>query len=250
MSWNGTTFDRELSQAFAAEGRRSEVTAAGVAARWRRFAEDCVAGYAWDLEDYLDDLTLRTTLAAVLPASAGPEADQLRAAVEQDDLMLHQVLNREVFPRQPADQWWLRNCPAYAARHFCAEFEQAYGVQIQPRSRFDADVAALVGLLTDGLTPAQACLEFRASGRYAAATDGLFLRAAREALTLDRRAARALWSWRTGKTTDAEFRAAFSEPDIRSAKTSMGTSMTFRFGISAAVGPVEHDPTTAFPILR
>ncbi|MER5638382.1 hypothetical protein ABT095_15655 [Kitasatospora sp. NPDC002227] len=185
MTDDRTAFDRELARAFSAEGWRTEVTASQVAARWRRFAEDCEAGFAWDLEDYLGDLTLRTTLAAVLPGAVGTGADALRAQVEEADLRLRQVLTREAFPRQPAGQWWLRNCPEYAARRFCAEFEEAYGVRIVARSRYDEDVTELAGLLIAGLTPAEACLEFRASGRYSAGTDALFLRAAREALGLD-----------------------------------------------------------------
>lgn len=200
-------FDQEFSRAFTEQGWRVDISPREAVERWQRFAADCTAGFPWDLDDYLDDLSLRSRLAKVLPQLAGPRAQALRDAVERTDQEIRQVLTVESFPQFPADEWWLRNSPAYASRSFCAEFESAYGVRIPPRSLLDDDVAELSRLAADGLGPAEACLRFRASGRYAAGVDGLFLRAAKEGLGLDRRASRAVWSWLTGRTTDAELRA-------------------------------------------
>lgn len=205
----GTDFGREFSRAFADKGWRTEISPREALDRWQRFAADCAAGFPWDLDDYLNDLSLRTVLSEVLPELVGPEADGLRDAIERTDPTVRQVLTHESFPSYRDDQWWLRNSPSYAARSFCEEFESAYGVRIRPQSRFDDDVAELSRLVADGLGPADACLRFRTSGRYAATVDGLFLRAAREGLGLDRKAARILWSWLTGKITDGEFRASF-----------------------------------------
>ena len=93
-----------------------------------------------------------------------------------------------------------------------------------PRSRYDD---ALSEQAAPGLTPTEACLSLRASDRYAAGVDGLFLRAVREAFGLDRKEPRALWSWLTGESTDTELRAALRlhlarprPPELRS----MGTA--------------------------
>ncbi|GLW68538.1 hypothetical protein Kpho02_08370 [Kitasatospora phosalacinea] len=204
----GSDFDREFSLAFAEQGWRTETSPREALNQWQRFAADCTAGFPWDLEDYLNDLSLRTVLSKVLPELTGPEADGVRDAVERADVDVRQVLTQESFLSFPNDQWWLRNSPSYAARHFCEEFESAYGVRIRARSRFDDDVAAFSLLVADGFEPADACLRFRSSGRYATTANGLFLRAAREALGLDRRAARTVWSWLTGEITDDEFRAS------------------------------------------
>ncbi|WP_371480260.1 hypothetical protein [Kitasatospora sp. NBC_00315] len=204
----GADFDLEFSRAFTDKGWRTEISPWEAVDRWQRFAADCAAGFPWDLDDYLNDLSLRTVLSEVLPQLSGPEADGFREAIERTDLAVRLVLTDESFPSYPVDQWWLRNSPSYAARSFCAEFESAYGVRIRPQSRFDDDVAELSRLVADGLGPADACLRFRSSGRYAATVDGLFLRAARESLDLDRKAARILWSWLIGKITDAEFQAS------------------------------------------
>lgn len=204
----GADFDRDFSRAFTEKGWRTGISPREAADRWQRFADDCAAGFPWDLDDYLNDLSLRTVLSEVLPELAGPEADGLRDAVERTDRAVRQVLTHESFPSDPVHRWWLRNSPSYAARSFCEEFESAYGVRIRPQSRFDADVAELSRLVADGLPPADVCLRFRTSGRYAATVDSLFLRAAREGLGLDRKAAGILWSWLTGRTTDAEFQAS------------------------------------------
>ncbi len=202
----GADFDREFSRAFTDNGWRTEISPREAVDRWQRFADDCAAGFPWELADYLNDLTLRTVLSKVLPQLAGPEAGGLRDAIERTDRAVRQVLTHESFPSYPDDQWWLRNSPSYAARGFCEEFESAYGVRIRPQSRFDDDVAELSRLVADGLGPADACLRFRTSGRCAADVEGLFLRVAREGLGLDRKASGILWSWLTGKITDAEFR--------------------------------------------
>jgi hypothetical protein len=208
---SGSGFEREFSRAFVDKGWRTEVAPAEVVARWERFATDCVDGFPWDLEDYLNDLSMRTVVSQVLPGLTGAQADAFRAEIEKTDLVVRQVLNQQSFPSFPSDQWWLRRSPSYAARRFCAEFESAYGVRIRAQSRFDDDVAELSGLVADGLAPAEACLRFRAEDHYVTATDSLFLRAAREALRLDRKASRTLWSWLTGQSTDAEFRAALDQ---------------------------------------
>ncbi|GAA0680029.1 hypothetical protein GCM10010193_37150 [Kitasatospora atroaurantiaca] len=203
-------FEAEFSQAFADRGWVGEITPRLATDRWQRFAADCTAGYPWDLEDYLNDLTMRTVLSEVLEELAGPEAEELRDSIDRIDPDVRRVLAQESFPLHPREQWWLRNSPSYAAKTFSEEFESAYGVRIRPQSRFDDDVTELSRMLADGLTPAEACLRFRDSGRYAAATEGLFLRAARGALGLDRKESRILWSWLTGKTTDAELRSSLA----------------------------------------
>ncbi|WP_034089448.1 hypothetical protein [Streptacidiphilus albus] len=211
MGDSGSGFDRGFAQAFVDKGWRTEASPGEVSERWQRFAADCLAGYPWDLEDYLNDLTMRTLVSEVLPQLTGSAADAFRAGIERTDLDVRKVLDRDSFPSFPSDQWWLRSSPSYAARSFCAEFESAYGVHVRAQSRFDDDVAELSGLVAGGLTPAEACLRLRASNHYVAATDSLFLRAAREALGLDRKASRALWSWLTGRTTDTDLRAALDQ---------------------------------------
>ncbi|MEU9129269.1 hypothetical protein AB0D08_14385 [Kitasatospora sp. NPDC048540] len=207
----GADFEREFSQAFTAKGWRTGITPREALDRWQRFATDCEAGFPWDLDDYLNDLSLRTVLSDVLPRLAGPEAGGLRDAIGRIDPAVRQVLTDDSFPSYPIDQWWLRNSPSYAARSFCEEFEAAYGVRIRRQSRFDDDVAELSRLVSTGLGPADACLRLRASGRYATTADGLFLRAAKQGLGLDRRAARVLWSWLTGTITDAELRSSLDQ---------------------------------------
>ena len=60
MGDSGSGFDRGFAQAFVDKGWRTEASPGEVSERWQRFAADCLAGYPWDLEDYLNDLTMRT----------------------------------------------------------------------------------------------------------------------------------------------------------------------------------------------
>ncbi|WP_033217255.1 hypothetical protein [Kitasatospora phosalacinea] len=120
-----------------------------------------MAGFSWDLDDYLNYLPLRTVFSEVLPELADPGTDGLQDVVEWIDLTVRRVPPQDSFPYFPVDQWWLRNSPSYAARSFCEEFESAYGAAVRPQSRFDEDVTTLTGLLTDGLASAEACIRCR-----------------------------------------------------------------------------------------
>ncbi|QTZ90879.1 hypothetical protein [Streptomyces auratus] len=183
-------------------------------ARWRTFADDCLDGYPWEVEEFLMDVNSRSTLQELMAASREDRAvDHHLIAAELDaiDTTLRTIFDVEAFPKMPPSEWWLRCVPSYAARDFCREFKGAYGVSIAARSKFDLDVDAMVQLSANGMAPADICLKVAEEQWYVTKRPALLFRACRRSLPMDRSARRALWAWATGNVSAPGLRAALGE---------------------------------------
>ncbi|MCM2412043.1 hypothetical protein [Streptomyces sp. RKAG290] len=184
--------------------------------RWQDFADDCLAGFPWDVEDYNNDLTLRSRIAEFLAESKAAGDDRTRglaAQIEAADSRVRSVLRDESFLRFPEAQWWLRRSPAYACRRFCADYHEAYGIEVEPRSRFDDDADELIRLNGTGLPVSDVLIHARDESMYAAARPGLLLRAFREAFPAAARARptrQLVLSWIAGGTEDSGLRAGLA----------------------------------------
>ncbi|MFF1926336.1 hypothetical protein ACFVW8_37950 [Streptomyces sp. NPDC058221] len=209
-------FGEEFSGLFSAAGWRKPIGPAEALDRWQRFADDCRDGYPWDVEDYNNDLTLRSRLAEILPvleAAGHAEARGLSEQIEGADSQVRNVLRNESFTRFPEGEWWLRRSPAYACRRFGTEFRETYGVEVEPRSLFDDDVRELVRLRATGLSVADALIHARAERLYVSVNDGLLFRAFREAFPAAGRARPArklVLNWIAGGAEDAELRSGLA----------------------------------------
>lgn len=180
--------------------------------RWRKFSEYCHDGYPWELEDYLSDVALRSVIKVAL------KDDEIRASggwgdVESEigriDSQLKGLFRIEGFPRSaPVDEWWIRNVPIYAARSLCRELEEAYGVRISSRSRFDADLDSLEEMKSRGIDLVDALIEARDRGWYIATEPALLFRAFKFMLSLDRKGRKVVWDWARGEVTDPFLQAA------------------------------------------
>ncbi|MEV7399261.1 hypothetical protein AB0N93_02460 [Streptomyces sp. NPDC091267] len=209
-------FDGEFSRLFSEAGWRKPIGPAEALRRWQDFADDCLAGFPWDVEDYNNDLTLRSRIAEVLPAldvAGHDRARRLAEEIEAADSRVRSVLRSESFSRFPEEQWWLRRSPAYACRRFCADFHEAYGVEVEPRSRFDDDVREMIRLSATGLPVSDVLIHARDESLYASVRSGLLFRAFREAFPAagrTRQDRQLVLRWISGGVEDAELRSGLA----------------------------------------
>jgi hypothetical protein len=204
-------WDEEFSALFSTFGWAGRVTSEEVVERWRTFGGDCIDGYPWDIEDYLNDLTLRNTLQKVespLREISRIQVSSLMREIYAVDATLQAVFQREVFLAAPEDQWWMRRAPTYAARDFCREFEQSYRVKVRPMSKFDDDVDAMKRILAEEGELVDVFLKVRKENWYVAQRPGLFFRACKNSTSLPRSVMGTLWSWVSGELSDVQLRSA------------------------------------------
>jgi hypothetical protein len=205
-------FDEEFSRLFLEAGWQSPIRPAEALRRWEDFADDCLAGFPWDVDDYNNDLTLRTRLAEILPvleAAGHGAARHLSKKIEAADSRAREVLTCESFPGFPEDRWWLRRVPAYASRNFCADFREAYGIEINSRSLFDDDLDEMTRLKSAGLSVPEVLIHVRDEGLYVSTRAGLLFRSFREAFPDARRLRNLVSGWISGDVGDSELRAGF-----------------------------------------
>ncbi|MFE5915895.1 hypothetical protein [Streptomyces sp. NPDC056468] len=201
----------DFSTLFSDAGWETRITAEEVLEKWRTFGTDCIDGYPWDIEDYLNDITMRSTLQKVEHSFRELEHTQaaiLMYEIHAVDASLQTVFERDVFPDIPGGQWWIRRAPTYAARRFCQEFEQIYKVKIRPKSKFDDDVDSMKALLAEGFDSVDVFVKAKQEDWYVAERPGLLFLACRSATSLPRRAMRALWAWASGELPASQLRAA------------------------------------------
>ncbi|MFI2184303.1 hypothetical protein [Streptomyces sioyaensis] len=183
-------------------------------ARWRTFADDCLDGYPWEVEEFLMDVNSRSALQESMTAShedSPVDHRVIAAELVAIDASVRAIFDIEAFPKMSRSEWWLRYVPSYAARDFCREFKSAYGVTIAARSKFDLDVDAMTQLSANGVAPADICLKVAEEQWYVTQRPALLFRACQRSLSIDRSARRALWSWATGKVSESDLRAALGK---------------------------------------
>lgn len=205
-------FEAEFSRLFLEAGWQRPIKPAEALSRWEDFAEDCLDGFPWDVDDYNNDLTLRTRLAEILPVLevAGHDAARrLAEKVEVADSRARAVLTRESFLDFSDDQWWLRRTPAYASRKFCADFREAYGVEMNSRSLFDDDLDEMIRLNSAGLSIPEVLIHVRNEGLYVSGRSGLLLRSFREVFPDVKRMRKLVSRWISGDAGDSELRSGF-----------------------------------------
>ncbi|MFD1547768.1 hypothetical protein [Nonomuraea guangzhouensis] len=200
-------FDERFSEAFFRRGWRTSMLPAEAVARWHSFAEDCIWGYPWDVEDYFNDLSLRSLLGTTLPELDPVDhgrASGLRKSIAMSDEVLKRVLVRDSFPDFSEAEWWMRCTPIYAAKKFCAEFYASYGVEIASRSRYDDEVDEMARMIAEGLSVAGVCVIARNDHWYVSLRPGLFIRACRDAFLLSRESVKVVWKWLMREMSDDE----------------------------------------------
>ncbi|MFE7273877.1 hypothetical protein [Streptomyces sp. NPDC057623] len=200
----------EFSTLFSNAGWTSRIAPHEVIERWCAFGADCIDGFPWDIEDYLNDVTMRSALEEVEDSFRDLDpigAEALMREILTVDVSLQTVFEREVFPNAPEGRWWVRRVPSYAARKFCREFKEAYNVKILPMSKFDDDVDAMKCLLAEGGELVDVFINVRRENWYVAGRPGLLFRACKSSARLPRSAMGALWSWASGELPDSRLRA-------------------------------------------
>ena len=112
-----------VSQFLAQRGAAPQLVAGGAPAllgRWRDFVNQVESGYALGLEDYRNDLDLRTLIAL---AGIAPQ-------VAEDDARLLALLTRtdlEIWSSDAEDAWWTRGYPINAGATLIEDL-QAEGI--------------------------------------------------------------------------------------------------------------------------
>ncbi|GLU50526.1 hypothetical protein [Nocardiopsis ansamitocini] len=207
-------FDEAFSVLFLESGWREPIGPVEALRRWKSFSEDCLDGFPWDVDDYNNDLTLRTRLAETLPRleeEGYDAARRLAGKIEESDSRVRVVLRCESFLGFPEDRWWLRRTPIYASKDFCIEFREAYGVDIEPKSRFDDDKREIARMKAAGMSALDVLIHVRAEGWYVSTNSGLFFRAFREAFPSVRRNRKLVLGWISGEVEEPMLRSSFSE---------------------------------------
>jgi len=163
-----------------------------------------VAGFPWDLEDYLEALVFRSALSSLLPEleGTGPRIAKFGRVISQADESVKQVLTQEAFPKFPQSDWWLRKSPEYAAERFCIEFKSTYGIEVRPHSLYDESIKKMRELLKLGRTNSEVLLFAKESDLYVASRPALFYRAVTEFIPLDRIQRRTVQRWISGEVSD------------------------------------------------
>lgn len=207
-------FASHFNQTFHSLGWTHDISPTQAIDRWNTFEVDCRQGYPWDLEDYQNELTLRSTLKKAIPQLHRYEPTATAEMVERIgaiDQSLQTLFTNLLSP--VAVDWWVRFTLPYASASFCEQVGEAYGVHIRPSSKFDENLLQLQQALSKRRNPAEAYLIARRDGWYVTERPSLFYRCCTHAFTMDRRQRQALRLWIHGKLTDEAFQAAFqSEP--------------------------------------
>jgi hypothetical protein len=192
----------------------SSINLEEAARRWKVFAGYCHDGYPWEMEDYLADVALRSVIHEAVRDDCTRRAallEQVRREILETDSSLLGLFTTEAFPRAPESEWWIRNVPAYASRHFCQEFEKAYSIKIAPKSRFDVDLDDMFRLIGEGMDPIKVCMKAKNCGWYVSTEPALLFRACSLVLPLRRKERRAAWAWAIGELSDSTLQMKLSE---------------------------------------
>jgi hypothetical protein len=211
---SGGSFEEAINELAEQSGWQRAVTPDSAIVRWENFGEDLRSGYPWDVEDYLEDVQLRSALNKlfrVLGESHQESVRSLEQKILRIDAQIGKVLANETFTRFPSSEWWMRNSPAYASRPFCREFQECYGVTIPERSDLDSVCAEMTRMLNSGATASRICLEMSTHPYFLGRRHVLLYRASKEIFPLDRRKRHALWSWISGNLTDEDFIEKFDD---------------------------------------
>ncbi|AWW43581.1 hypothetical protein DN051_44575 (plasmid) [Streptomyces cadmiisoli] len=101
---------------------------------WEDFVEECEIGYASDLSEYLNDLSVRQLLQKVLDDAEAkrtetylPFAQRVRRIYER----FHEVVNEGPEVRPRSECWWDRRLPATGAAEFVADVWERYAVDLR-----------------------------------------------------------------------------------------------------------------------
>ena len=115
----------DLLRARGVPSRVIEAGAAGLLERWHTFVSQAEAGYSFGLDDYRNDLDLRSLIALT----------QLDAAALEDDARFRRLLTQthlEVWSSDEPQAWWTRGYPANSGPDLLADLRTAGIVQHFP----------------------------------------------------------------------------------------------------------------------
>lgn len=108
----------DLLRARGVPSRVIEAGAAGLLVGWHAFVSQAEAGYAFGLDDYRNDLDLRSLIALTgLDAAAAEDDARFRRLLTQTDL--------EVWSSDESHAWWTRGYPANSGPDLLADLRAA-----------------------------------------------------------------------------------------------------------------------------
>jgi hypothetical protein len=100
---------------------------------WRQFVDECAAGYPLGIDEYENDLSVRSMIDKVLQADdlpADPSVDAFVDAVRKDDERFKRLLQTDVLIRSDGLPWWNRGVPRYAGAELADDFAGVHGAHI------------------------------------------------------------------------------------------------------------------------
>ncbi|WP_433159649.1 hypothetical protein [Kribbella sp. CA-247076] len=107
------------------------LTPTDVVGSWRDFVEQCEAGYADNIYEFDNDLSVRSLVMKLLDSPVLSNFEQMRWVREEvaavDERYRALLLDTEVRPGRP---WWEARVPRIACEELAADFKASYDVEI------------------------------------------------------------------------------------------------------------------------
>jgi hypothetical protein len=126
-------YEQAFGDFVRAAGRWRDVSPEQLVSRWRRFVEECLAGYPGRAEDYFNDLTARGALARAMGdpfLNRFQEMAELKQEVAEIDVLLQPQMRPDVFTRFADDRWWERGVIRSVGHRLVVDLRDGYGVII------------------------------------------------------------------------------------------------------------------------
>ncbi|MDP9642098.1 hypothetical protein J2S53_002043 [Actinopolyspora lacussalsi] len=133
MTWSADRFHDLFVEVIRSSGRWRDLDPEALLGRWDRFVADCEKGYPYDMEDYSNDRTSRSSIEVALntPELQGYSGMVVfRTRVEIIDARFRPLLIPGVFPKIEEKAWWARGMVRYARRKLVSEVWESFGIEI------------------------------------------------------------------------------------------------------------------------
>ena len=121
---------RSLPRRHGGDGARASAVAVGSVEQWSSFVEPCEDGYAEDIYEYENDLSVRDILERILRSDQLQKFEQMawaRAQVNDADQRFRELLSEQEIRSHGA---WQRRMPRVIGAELAADVRERYGVDI------------------------------------------------------------------------------------------------------------------------
>ncbi|MGR3869194.1 hypothetical protein ACUXZZ_11435 [Streptomyces graminifolii] len=134
MTLTNNAFTERFHDIALASGWHVPARPAQVLGAWEDFVTTCTDGYAFDLSEYLNDLSVRQFIQLVLDDSEAGRTEMYALFAERihriDDRFRKLVSDWPLI-RPESDLWWDRRIPPYGTAEFVEDARERYSVEVR-----------------------------------------------------------------------------------------------------------------------